>query len=264
LWVLWPALATACVPLRQPPPRLAFASPSPRRITLPPPGEHPLLTALRFDLPAPHLATSTRLDLWATYYYVPRVYFDPRGFAMRDAKGAALGPRLSRRDWCEAAMQGTVLVTMPDGRPLLVNYAGTKPNIEVDCTPIYPKHKAIGRSRYSLTSAPYGNAAVGNLIPFRTIAVDPKTIPLRSLIYIPAARGTPLQLPSGQQAWHDGYFYAADVGGAIKKKHIDVFVGARRHNPFRFVTSTAKKGFVAYIVPPPSQAQERLERGHRR
>jgi 3D (Asp-Asp-Asp) domain-containing protein len=58
--------------------------------------------------------------------------------------------------------------------------------------------------------------AVGASLPlryYRSIAVDPRVIPLGSRVYIPAYR-------------HDGYggwFVAQDTGGAIGGRHVDVF-----------------------------------------
>ena len=68
------------------------------------------------------------------------------------------------------------------------------------------------------------------LIPYRTIAVDPKVIPIGSVVYIPAVRG--IRLPKGEI--HDGYFLAHDIGTAIKGKRIDIFVGSESgtHNTF--------------------------------
>jgi 3D (Asp-Asp-Asp) domain-containing protein len=68
------------------------------------------------------------------------------------------------------------------------------------------------------------------LVPYRTIAVDPKVIPIGSVVYIPAIRG--IRLPTGET--HDGYFLAHDIGGAIKEKRIDIFVGPESdtHNTF--------------------------------
>jgi len=258
-FVLIALAAAGCIPRRggeplpAPPPRAA-----------PSQGEHPLHAALRFDLPPPAQPGAVRQELWATYYYVPRVRHDPNGFALRDMHDHGLGPRLSRRDWCEAAMQGTVLIDAPGMAGRLVNYAGTRANLEVDCKPVYPKHPAIGRSRFTLASGPFGTAATGNLVPLRTIAVDPKVIPLRRVVYIPAARGTRVWMPDGRPAVHDGYFYAGDVGGAIKGTHIDVFVGAGKHNPFAFVKSSAAKTFEAYVLPPESVAHSRLAAAHHR
>lgn len=48
---------------------------------------------------------------------------------------------------------------------------------------------------------------------YRSVAVDPRLIPLGSLVYVPAYK--PLN--------KDGWFRADDVGGAIIGRHIDVF-----------------------------------------
>lgn len=69
-------------------------------------------------------------------------------------------------------------------------------------------------------AAPYGFGFEDvPLVPFRSVAVDPKVIPLGSMVYIPAAKGT--LLPDG--AIHDGYFGAVDIGSLIQDRKIDVF-----------------------------------------
>lgn len=62
------------------------------------------------------------------------------------------------------------------------------------------------------------------LTELRSIAVDPRVIPIGSRVYIPQAErvvvdGVPLS----------GIFRAQDIGSAVQGKHIDVFVGARRN-----------------------------------
>ncbi len=59
------------------------------------------------------------------------------------------------------------------------------------------------------------------VVPMRTIAVDPKVIPRRTVIFIKETAG--LKMPNG--ATHDGYWYASDVGGAIKGQRIDLYTG---------------------------------------
>lgn len=221
--------------------------------------------ALVFDLPAPDAPDTPTLSLWATYYYVPEVRHAGDGFALRDMSDQVLGAKLSRRDWCEAAMQGTVFVTLADGASVTFNYAGTRKNVEVDCKPVYPKHPAIGRSRYVTATGPYGDGVRDMvLIPYRTLAVDPDTIPFGSLVYIEAARGTQLTLPDGSEAVHDGYFFAADRGGAIKETHIDVFVGMGKQNPFAFVKSKSSATFAARVLTRSAvpEAFDRLKAGH--
>lgn len=79
-----------------------------------------------------------------------------------------------------------------------------------------------------IVRAPYGHGSYKRaaLEPFRSIAVDPKVIPLGSLVYIHEARGMPLPLGGlGIKEYHDGYFRAVDVGSHILGSHIDVFSG---------------------------------------
>ena len=60
------------------------------------------------------------------------------------------------------------------------------------------------------------------LAPMRTVAVDPKIFPRHSVLFIKETVG--LKMPDGTV--HDGYWYASDVGGAIKGARIDLFTGA--------------------------------------
>ncbi|MGZ3275666.1 MAG: 3D domain-containing protein [Caulobacteraceae bacterium] len=61
-----------------------------------------------------------------------------------------------------------------------------------------------------------------SLKPMRTVAVDPKVFPRHSILFIKETVG--LKMPDGSA--HDGYWYASDVGGAIKGARIDLFTGA--------------------------------------
>ena len=56
----------------------------------------------------------------------------------------------------------------------------------------------------------------------RTVAVDPAIVARHSIIFIKETVGMPL--PGG--GLHDGYWYASDIGGAIKGRRIDLFTGA--------------------------------------
>lgn len=60
------------------------------------------------------------------------------------------------------------------------------------------------------------------LQPMRTVAVDPRVFPRHSVLFIKETVG--LKMPDGTA--HDGYWYASDVGGAIKGARIDLFTGA--------------------------------------
>lgn len=55
----------------------------------------------------------------------------------------------------------------------------------------------------------------------RTVAVDPQIVPRHTIIFIKETAGLPL--PGGGA--HDGFWYASDIGGAIKGARIDLFTG---------------------------------------
>ena len=59
------------------------------------------------------------------------------------------------------------------------------------------------------------------VVPMRTAAVDGVALPRHSVLYIKDTVG--LRMPDGRL--HDGYWYASDIGGAIKKGRIDLFTG---------------------------------------
>ncbi|HEX8078530.1 MAG TPA: 3D domain-containing protein, partial [Chthoniobacterales bacterium] len=73
-------------------------------------------------------------------------------------------------------------------------------------------------------------------------------VPLGTALYIAEARGCKLRLPDGSEATHDGYFFAGDVGGAIKQNHMDFFLGTTSKNPFPFVKSSQQDTVTASIV----------------
>lgn len=77
-------------------------------------------------------------------------------------------------------------------------------------------------TRFQFTVHRYGRG-VGNceLVPFYSVAMDKNQIALGSLIFIDETLG--MKLPDG--SYHDGYWRVDDVGGAIKKDRIDIFVG---------------------------------------
>ncbi len=77
-------------------------------------------------------------------------------------------------------------------------------------------------TRFHVTPHPHGHG-IGDcpLIPFHTAAVDPYRIPLGSIISIDETVG--MRLPDG--SIHDGLWKAEDIGSAIKKDRIDLFVG---------------------------------------
>ncbi len=73
-----------------------------------------------------------------------------------------------------------------------------------------------------------GNRGVGardslgcKVVPLRTVAIDPRLVPKRTILFIPQTVGLPV--PGG--GTHDGYWYASDTGGGIKGAMIDLFTG---------------------------------------
>lgn len=59
------------------------------------------------------------------------------------------------------------------------------------------------------------------VVPMRTVAVDKTLIPRRTVLFIKETVG--VKMPDGKP--HDGYWYASDVGGAIKGERIDLYTG---------------------------------------
>jgi hypothetical protein len=69
---------------------------------------------------------------------------------------------------------------------------------------------------------------------WRSIAVDPRTIPLGSRVYIPAYKS------------HGGWFRAVDTGGAIIGRHVDVY----RPPPLAADGGDYRTGQRIYVIPP--------------
>lgn len=206
----------------------------------------------------PDLTGATRVQLWATNYYLLEVNPSTGSNAvpLRNRANAVIGPALSPGDWCAAAMEGSVRVS-----GLVFNYAGVANPRQTDC-----RHDPSERVRWARSPHPYGIGSNNNpLIPFRTLACDLGTVRdsrpwlnggyarFGQRIYIPASRG--VRLPDGTV--HDGMFACGDTGGLIIGNHIDVFIGpvrggeagARRVNPFPFIRSSSSHQFEAYVLP---------------
>jgi 3D (Asp-Asp-Asp) domain-containing protein len=98
-----------------------------------------------------------------------------------------------------------------DGR--LLNWAGRANG--------HPSFHEVDTAEY-----PFGTGVMGYaLVPFRSLAVDSRYVPLGHTVELPELRG--VQLPDG--SLHDGCFVAVDGGGAIRGHHIDLFVPSRVH-----------------------------------
>jgi hypothetical protein len=74
----------------------------------------------------PALEGRRRVKLWATHYSIPRAYEDKSEDAvpLLDIKGNELGPKLSSRDFCRAAMEGTVAVLAKKRAKKLYDFDG--------------------------------------------------------------------------------------------------------------------------------------------
>jgi 3D (Asp-Asp-Asp) domain-containing protein len=211
-----------------------------------------------FDLPAAPLSTDTsnKRSLWATYYHVWYAEVTTgTGHVLLDMNGQPLTGALTPRDWCMAGVEGTVLVKESNGSLVTYNYAGRGQDVQVDCAPYFNKGTlinpvAIGKTRWTLARGPFGDGVKGLiLVPYRTIAVDTLTYPIGSVIYVPIARGQKITLPNGKSVEHDGYFFAGDIGGAIKELHIDVFAGTSTKNPFpAMIGNKSSVRFDAYLI----------------
>ena len=88
-----------------------------------------------------------------------------------------------------------------------------------------------GSADYRLKATLYHAGAKGvgaldslgcKVVAMRTAAIDKSLIPRRTILFIKETVG--LSMPDGSA--HDGYWYASDVGGAIKGQRIDLYTGS--------------------------------------
>jgi 3D (Asp-Asp-Asp) domain-containing protein len=85
----------------------------------------------------------------------------------------------------------------------------------------------------ALEQHPLGAGVQGRpLEPFRSIAVDPRYIPIGAPVYVPELVG--ITMPDGTR--HDGCLRADDMGGAIKEHKLDFFVES--YNNFKFIADS--------------------------
>jgi 3D (Asp-Asp-Asp) domain-containing protein len=200
------------------------------------------------------LGKLTSLKLWSTQYYIHR-FSSGGNIPIVYANGNASGLYADTCDFCDAALEGTAYVTDSTGQVTVINFAAVGDSTYVNCRKCkkYAASKLAvenwGKTRWA-QSAGYGDGVKNyKLLPYRTIAVDKTKIPYGTVIYIPKAKGKIIELPNGTKVTHDGYFFAGDTGGAIKKNHIDLFTGIYEGNPFpEVIRSNEKKTFDAFIV----------------
>ena len=208
-----------------------------------------------FILPEPkNLDSLTKHSLWATQYYIHQ--FTSSGKIPLLGKHLdTLGLFADTCDFCTASLEGTAFIRDSSGNITVLNYDGVQTKSQVDCR----KCKKFAKTKLATdswgkvvwrVSEGFGDGVLNyRLIPFRTIAVDKTKIAYGTIIYIPKARGIEIELPNGKKAIHDGYFFAGDTGGAIKKNHIDIFTGIFEGNPFNeIIYSNPNFTFDSYVV----------------
>jgi hypothetical protein len=127
---------------------------------------------------------------------------------------------------------------MKDGR--IINYTGVCLKKEKRCTCPYGYGTCF--EQLDVREHPFGRGAgFRPLVPFKSVAVDPKVIPIGEPLYLPEFDG--LVLPDG--SIHDGCVRADDTGGGIKGKKMDFFVVT--YGNWRFLLEQLE--YVTWITP---------------
>lgn len=135
--------------------------------------------------------------------------------------------RMSERFAWALRLEGSAL--MADGR--VINYAGK-------CNYGY----GTCFEQLDIAEYPFGRGAGRRpLIPFKSVAIDPRLVKLGEPLYIPEFDG--MLLPDG--SIHDGCVRADDTGGGIKKRKMDFFVVT--YGNFRFLLDQLQG--VTWITP---------------
>ena len=188
------------------------------------------------------------LVLWATNYHLPEIENGNGNFPLRDVDGIELGPRVSLAEWCKSALEGTVRILYDDGRVKTFNYDTSTDLFPNDCSAYYPFN--LGNSKFKKSRGPFGEGSRNfRLAPYRTLATDPTIIPTGTVLFIPEARGAKIILKNNETIIHVGYFFAGDMGGAIKLNHVDVFIGLHKDSSFfPWVSNSSSRTFKAYII----------------
>lgn len=235
-------------------------------------GEPSRRDAEEFALPEPTAAQmGERLKLWATHYYTPLIVASETGKPLTGRVNQAISAPVTERQWCDAALQGAALIGQAGGAVTAYSALDTRGLPQADCgvfRGLTPEKRAeIERTRFCKIDPADGPLGCGAeerpLRAFRSVTVDPATIPLGTTLYIAAARGKTFVDQNGDQRVHDGYFFAADAGGAVSGAQIDVFGGASDKNPFpNFIKSSKSRRFEAIVIDEDSPAARWLAAQH--
>jgi len=193
------------------------------------------------------------ISVFPTFYYTPEFRARNSGYPLLDMEDRPLTSDgvtlyLGKREWCMAALEGSASVRGLSGTNHTINYAGVGSKV-VDCRDyLAEKYSATNRVRFKEVDYFWGEGRPGcALVPFRTIAVDPDHVPLGSVVYIPQAHGAGFR-HDGKQYEHDGYFFAADTGGVIKGRRIDIFSGRAQDNRFSNAVYSNGKNVDIFVL----------------
>lgn len=203
-----------------------------------------------FNMPKVNITGLKALQVQISEYHVvfPRPGAAPGSMVeLLGPRDRPLGVRLSRDDFCAAALQGTVEIAgvrysvFGKGKKSLVNCA--LPRYGCPRCGAY----ALGQNRFVRQRAALSGKTYG-LVPYRTVAVALNGLPFGTVLFIPAARG--LRMPDGKR--HDGYFFVADIG-AMRSSQLDLYAGTQRLTWWIIGSGTARsRTSTAYIVTDPA------------
>lgn len=226
--------------------------------------------ALTFQLAAPlPESVGDARELWATWYHMPTVEAaKDGGLPLTGKNGKAISASLKERDWCDAAMQGSVWVRDANGEQTAYVFIDDNGPVQTNCDAQLGNlsdgiKAATRRARFAAFKHPRGcDVRPIPLMPYRTIAVDPKRFKMGTVFYVPALVGEAFWL-EGELFEHDGYVVASDRGGAIEGNHIDIFVADVARDPFpHVIKSRAGATFEAFIVHADDPAAKALKASH--
>ncbi|MDH5491757.1 MAG: 3D domain-containing protein [Myxococcales bacterium] len=159
-------------------------------------------------------------SMWNTYYVLSEEsdFRGPQSTPLYDVSCGRIG-QVRAAFYQDLCIQGSGL--LEDGR--LVNY-GRRCTRSCPAAPICRGRDV--RVCYLVLDArfPHGMGAGVPLVPARSVAVDPRRIPLGSWLYLEELDG--VRIP-GSGHLHDGCVRAEDTGGGIRGDHFDLFAGRR-------------------------------------
>ena len=109
----------------------------------------PVLIALTesqiiFDFPEPTEGVKDKkLTLFSTFYFVHQAQASSAtdAISLKNSSGTSLGVKLSKKDWCTAALEGTVQVKTDSNTLKTFNFATTGTTAQTNCKPFFPSLK---------------------------------------------------------------------------------------------------------------------------